>query len=143
MYIDGWRYRRGLVVPKKVARSINCYRLAAGKSARNIQPYGKAMIIKIWETASPVTLVWLLSANGFGELGQLSGNWLTAFLIACAACLPGCWHDARYIFGSYPRTLWDNRSSNFLGKGERTIVRGIGLLSIALNKCSAKKTRSN
>ncbi len=134
--IDIWRFHQGLVMPKWVISSAERYARIASLAA-------KIAAVKFWELGSPVLLVTLLTAYRSNELGALSGNALSLFWIVCAACLPGCWHDLKYMFGDIVKALWIGRDSNPLGFISRTVIRGIGIIYIAAGRCKTKKAHVN
>jgi hypothetical protein len=132
------RHQYGLVMSESTSQAIDNHVQTAGRCAVKTA-------VKIWETGSPVLLVWLASSYHFGEFGTLAnyGSFMIIFWVAVAACLPGCWHDIKYVFGSIAREAWNGRNGNLIGMIERTILRGIGRISIALRQCDLKKAQKN
>ena len=127
-----------LVISKRTAQAIDNH-------IKTASHYVSKAGVKAWEMGSPVLLVWLVSSYHFGDFGTLPSNesFITIFWLAIAICLPGCWHDVKFVFGDIAHAAWNNREKNPVGMIERTILRGIGYVSITLRQCDMKKAHEN
>ncbi len=87
---------------------------------------GKAATL-LFLTASPIYMVWALTALDAGELAGISSD--TGLLLICGLVIGaiGSVYDGILLFGSIVTGAWDNRNSNFIGMTKRTGIRGFGV----------------
>jgi len=105
------------------------------KITQNLSYWGKRAITIAFETVSPVYMVWVASAWSSGELAAISRD--VIFLLVCAAIFGavGCVYDAIKLFGHIITGIWQNRDSNFIGTGKRTVIRGFGVAVYCSGMC--------